>query len=479
MWPWSRTDAGIFTTMTGTYDSHDPLYLDEADVRVEIGRTLNVCYECRQCVDKCSVFPRAFSIIDTLSSHDASILSSHDAQMMTPAQQDEVIDACYQCKMCVLGCPYSMEHTNASPDSASDATVHVPRLMLRAQAMRRDAGLIPVTHRVADAILHRTDAMGKIGVTLSSAANAITTAPPRSLRRKLLSVVTGMSTVRVLPPFAKQRFSTWFRERASRSQDASHTSSASVAVFPTCTVEYHEPDIGKAVVAVYEHNNIACSLPNGIGCCGAPFLHGGDVAAFVSAARKNVDVLTPIVREGSDVVVPQPTCSLTMKQDYVEYLDTEDAALVARHVFDTSEYLALRQRLVPDAIRTEFVGELPSHVVVHVPCHMRAQHAESHTAEMLQRIGAPVHDVTQCAGIDGLWGLKARHDDMSLPVSRELARCINETVSGENVSGETVIGETWLTSDCHLAGQSVVGQVDLVAMHPMQALARAYGLATE
>jgi len=301
--------------------------------------------------------------------------------------------------------------------------------------------------------------------------NAVVLAPPRSVRRKLLSLVTGMSAVRVLPPFAKQRFSTWFRARTQQTDPGPHSASASVALFPTCTVEYHEPDIGKAVVAVYEHNGISCSLPEGIGCCGAPFLHGGDVAAFISAARRNVDVLSPLVRAGSDVVVPQPTCSLTMKNDYVEYLDTEDAALVSRHVFDTSEYLALRSRVSPDNVRTQCDGEKPSLIVAHIPCHMRAQDIATHTPEMLQHIGVAVSEVTECAGIDGLWGLKARHDELSLPISHELARCINETIGGAPDGGEV-----WVTSDCHLAGQAVIGQVQVRAMHPMQALAKAYGV---
>src|SRR5262249_51875643 len=146
---------------------------------------------------------------------------------------------------------------------------------------------------------------------------------------------SGIARERLLPTFAKVRFSKWFRSRRAAPVEEPR---ARVALFPTCLVEYQDPDIGKATVGVYEHNRVACDLPDGEICCGMPWLDAGDVDKFRVHARHNVDVLVPHVRDGKDVVVPQPTCAYVLKKEYPDFLDSDDAHLVAEHTFDTSEY---------------------------------------------------------------------------------------------------------------------------------------------
>jgi hypothetical protein len=69
-------------------------------------------------------------------------------------------------------------------------------------------------------------------------------------------------------------------------------------VFPTCLVEYQQPQIGHDLVKVYERNGIECSLAEGAGCCGAPYLHSGDLKQFTKIAEKNVAALAKSVRAG-------------------------------------------------------------------------------------------------------------------------------------------------------------------------------------
>ncbi len=149
--------------------------------------------------------------------------------------------------------------------------------------------------------------------------------------------VTGVSSVRLLPPYARQRFTTWFKRRP-RVRIAKRQ--GRVAVFPTCLVEYQQPAIGHDLVKVYERNGIECSLADGAGCCGAPWLHSGDVGQFTKVAEKNVQALAASVRRGNDIVVPQPTCGYVLKKDYIDYVGGPDAAAGRR--------AHLRRRRVPD-----------------------------------------------------------------------------------------------------------------------------------
>jgi len=76
----------------------------------------------------------------------------------------------------------------------------------------------------------------------------------------------GMAAQRVLPPYARQRFTTWFKWH----KPSSRPTTKEAAVFPTCFIEYMEPAIGRDLVGVYERNGISCSVPQGTKCCGAP-----------------------------------------------------------------------------------------------------------------------------------------------------------------------------------------------------------------
>jgi Fe-S oxidoreductase len=144
-------------------------------------------------------------------------------------------------------------------------------------------------------------------------------------------------------------------------------------VFPTCLVEYQKTDIGQDLVKVYERNGIECSLADGASCCGAPFLHSGDLDQFTKIAEKNVKALAASVRQGKDIVVPQPTCGYVLKKDYVDYVGGADAQLVSEHTFDAAEYLMKVHKAEGTTLDTEFTGDVPETVTYHVPCHLKAQ----------------------------------------------------------------------------------------------------------
>ncbi|NBV03750.1 MAG: Fe-S oxidoreductase, partial [Acidimicrobiia bacterium] len=271
--------------MTTTYDPRHEKYLDEADVREELTRVYDLCHGCRLCFKFCTSFPTLFDLIDRFDDQDAGRL--------TPAEQDKVIDECFQCKLCYVNCPYIPE--------LHEWALDFPRLMLRADAMRHDTGQKSVRSRATTQILSRTDLMGKAATTVAPVANKMVAGPKGSPVRKAVAAVTGVSSIRLLPPYAKQRFSTWFKKRVSALRTPSQ---GRVTVFPTCLVEYQETSIGKDLVKVYERNGIECSITEA-GCCGAPWLHSGDLKQFTKIAEKNVKTLADEVRRGGDIVVPQ------------------------------------------------------------------------------------------------------------------------------------------------------------------------------
>ncbi len=435
--------------MTITYDPYAPAYLDEADLREEMTRVFDLCHGCRLCFKFCTSFPTLFAAIDQ---HD-----DQDVAKLTRVEQDRVVDECFGCKLCYVNCPYT--------PGQHEWNLDFPRLMMRATQVRHRTEKRSVKQRLTAQALGRTDLVGTVNSALAPLANgAIGTTGGAT--RKLMDRVVGIAAERMLPPYARVRFSTWFKRRGATA--AAKPAKSEVSVFPTCLVEYQDPGIGKDLVAVYERNEVACSLPAGAQCCGAPWLHSGDTERFVEQARKNIEVLAPEVRAGRDIVVPQPTCSYVLKQDYPDYVGGPEAELVAEHTYDSSEYLW--EKVHKDDYREldgDFAGTVPEAVTYHAPCHLRAQNIGLKSRDLMKKTGTKIQLVAECSAIDGTWGYRSENYATSRKVAAKMARAI------ESADNDTVVG------DCHLANGGITQETGHQPLHPMQYLARAYGITEE
>ena len=434
--------------MTTTYDPDHPAYFDEPDLRGELTRVYDLCHGCRLCLSLCPSFPTMFNLIDAKDGEVAALTSQ---------EQDQVVGECYQCKLCYIKCPYIPPH---------EWQLDFPRLMLRAEAVKnRTAGTL--RGKLATQALARTDLLGKFGTMTAPLTNAMT-GTPGSVVRKIMDKTVGIASERVLPPYARTRFTTWFKKRATRGGGRlGRSEQAKAAIFPTCMVEYQNPGVGKALVGVYEHNGVTCNLAGEVGCCGAPWLHSGEFEPFRKQAARNVAAMAGVVRQGRDIVVPQPTCGYVIKRDYPEYLGTEDARLVSEHTYDAAEYLWRLHKGEGTSIDTEFAGEVPETAAYHAPCHLQAQNIGLRSRDLIKLTGTNVALVQKCSGIDGTWGLRSENYQLARKVAQPLREAI------ERAEPDVVVG------DCHLANGAISEETGRVPVHPLQFLARAYGLTEE
>jgi Fe-S oxidoreductase len=427
--------------VTTTYDPAHPSYYDEADLRGELERVYDLCHGCRLCFNLCPAFPSLFDMIDARDG---------DVGGMTHAEQDRVVDECYQCKLCYVKCPYVPPH---------EWNLDFPRLMMRAHATRVKNGDVGLRDKVTDNALGRTDLIGKLSTAAAPLANAAI-GHPGSLVRKVMEKTVGIDAERLLPPYAKERFTTWFAKREAPPVEDPR---AAVTLFTTCFIEYMEPGIGRDTLAVLEKNHVSCGVSDGTKCCGAPFLHQGEVAHFEKVARRNIGALADEVRAGREIVVAQPTCGYVIKQDYPRYVPGPDADLVAEHTFDAAEYLVDLHRK-GGGIDLDFPGEVPDDVTYHASCHMRAQNFGNRGQQLMALTGAKVTVVERCSGIDGTWGYRTENYAMAKEVIRPLVREI-AAAPGSEICG-----------DCHLANTAILEETGSKPLHPVQFLARAYGL---
>jgi Fe-S oxidoreductase len=119
------------------------------------------------------------------------------------------------------------------------------------------------------------------------------------------------------------------------------------------------------------------------------------------------------------------------------------------------------------SLELDFKGHVPETITYHTPCHLRAQNIGLKSRDLMKLTGAKIKLIQQCSGIDGMWGLRAENADLSIPIAKKLGKMI------EDAQGDVVTG------DCHLANTAINEQTGNQPVHPLQVMARAYGIPEE
>jgi Fe-S oxidoreductase len=158
-----------------------------------------------------------------------------------------------------------------------------------------------------------------------------------------------------------------------------------------------------------------------------------------------------------------------LKKDYPIYVGGPDADLVAAHTYDAAEYLMKLHR-EGGGLDTEVAGDVPEQVVYHVACHLQAQNIGLKSRDLMKLTGTKVNLVNKCSGIDGTWGYRAENYELARKVAQPLAEAVGKAVAG---------GAEVVTGDCHLANGAIVQETGERPLHPIQFVARAYGIPEE
>lgn len=420
------------------FDLKDPKFWDEEALFKEMYRIFDICNGCRLCYNLCPSFEFLFKKID----------ETDNLNDLTKQDYYKVVELCYDCKLCFPKCPYTPPH---------HYELDFPRLMLRAKAVKAKKEGIPLR----DKILGQADLIGKIG---SKFASLINLANRLKLSRVLMEKTIGIHRERNLPEYHSETFEKWFK-RYSKQNGKKEGKAGRVVLFYTCTVNYNEPELGKAILKVLEHNEIEVVIPEQK-CCGMPFLDGGDIDSAVKNAKFNVKSLINYVKQGYDIVIPAPTCGYMFKQEYTMLLpDDEDAKLISQHTYDISEYLMKLHK--EGKLKTDF--KYPQgKIIYHLPCHLKAQNIGYKSRDLLELIpGTEVEMIQRCSGHDGTWSMKKEFFEMSMKVGKPIFDKINQMDESDKIV---------VSSDCTLAQLQIQKGTGKKGLHPIQILYNAYGL---
>ena len=173
------------------------------------------------------------------------------------------------------------------------------------------------------------------------------------------------------------------------------------------------------------------------------------------------------------------SCALMLKLEWPLILPDDPAVKrLSAHSSDICEYvvgISRAEGLAPG------LAPLDGAVTLHLPCHERAQNVGRKSADMLALVPeTEVSIVERCSGHGGSLGVTKGFHETALKVGRTTARRAREAAN------------PYLASECPLAGAHIVNGIGRQAAkegdaaaglpaagrahHPIELLARAYGL---
>ncbi|MFZ1061827.1 MAG: FAD-linked oxidase C-terminal domain-containing protein, partial [Candidatus Rokuibacteriota bacterium] len=307
----------------------------------------------------------------------------------------EVMDLCLECKACKAECP---------------SNVDMAKLKYEFLAHYYRANGLPLRNR----LFGRIERLSRLGSRLAPLSNWVAGS---RLHRWLLERFVGIDRRRPLPTFARETFTDWFAHRVTPSAGTR----GEVVLFHDTFVTYNAPQIGKAAVQLLERAGYAVRLVDKK-CCGRPLISKGMLAEAKAHAAWNVERLLPYAERGVAIVGLEPSCLLTLRDEYVDLLRSDAARQVAKQSFLLEEFLDRERR---KGLSLPF-GPNGRKALLHGHCHQKALVGTAPTVAALRWAGFDVQEVDSgCCGMAGSFGFETEHYDLSVALgNRRLAPAV-------------------------------------------------------
>ena len=139
-------------------------------------------------------------------------------------------------------------------------------------------------------------------------------------------------------------------------------------------------------------------------CCGRTFLASGLIDQAKEEAARFVETVMPWVRKGIPVVGLEPSCLLTLRDEFQVLLPSDEVKLLAKYAFLFEEFI--EGELKAERASLNLVEARCSEALIHGHCHQKAARSMAPVEALLKRIpGLKVSVIeTSCCGMAGHFG---------------------------------------------------------------------------
>ena len=300
----------------------------------------------------------------------------------------EALDLCVECKACKAECP---------------SGVDLAKIKYEVLAHRHREHGVPLRDRAFANI----STLLRVGSLVPALANLAGSTPLAKLAMKQL----GVNPHRSLPRLASQTFDQWYRRHAPSTQRQPTGVRGDVVFFDDTFTNFVHPEVGIAATAIIEALGYRVTRVEQRTCCGRPSISKGLLDDARTLAERNVAALLPYAESGTPIIGTEPSCLLTLRDEYPLLLQNKDASSVAAHALLFDEWLGQElDRGEGGPIFTDNNGPL----VLHPHCHQKALAGFDQTLSVLRQAGYDAEPIDSgCCGMAGSFGFEAEHHEIS------------------------------------------------------------------
>ncbi|HEV3116152.1 MAG TPA: FAD-linked oxidase C-terminal domain-containing protein, partial [Gemmataceae bacterium] len=302
----------------------------------------------------------------------------------------DVLDLCLMCKACKSECPSNVDMAKLKSEFLHFYYKGRPR-------------------PIRDVLMARIHLLNRLG---AQAAPVVNWLQERGLARWFMERAGGIDRRRSLPPLHFHHFRRWF----ARHKPAPAAGRAGkVILLDDCFTTFNEPQIGQAAVRLLERAGYKVELA-GLTCCGRAMISKG----FLHQARQLVQAqaarLARRVADGTPVLGLEPSCLLTLADEWTDLLPGRASRAIAAAVHLADGFLAAQAENGQSAL--SFTSR-EQKCLVHGHCHQKALRGAGDTAAALRLVPGlqPVLLDAGCCGMAGSFGFEREHYDISVAIA--------------------------------------------------------------
>ncbi len=327
-------------------------------------------------------------------------------ELYTP-EMHSVMDLCLGCKACKSECPSSVDLAKIK----AEYSVHY----------YRHNGL-PLFNRLMGLLPQLNELLYRTAQPLVPVMNSVL----RSPLFKQVQARIGVHPERTLPQYASQRFSDWFHGRGRKTKDDGRKTNgllsdhrpSSVVLFHDTWHEFNYTGPAKAAVAVLEAAGYTVHLAEGRACCGRPLITGGQADKAKAWVDHNVALLAPLAAAGIPIVGIEPSCILTLRDEYLSLASDRERAIVV-----ANQALTFEEFMIKEVMNGGFEGiwrEKPGKALLHGHCHQKALVGNEASLAALAHAGYEVSPINSgCCGMAGDFGYESDHYEVSQKIAED------------------------------------------------------------
>jgi FAD/FMN-containing dehydrogenase/Fe-S oxidoreductase len=314
----------------------------------------------------------------------------------TSEEMYQTMDLCVGCKGCKRDCPTGVDMAKMK----TEFLYHY----------RKKHGL-----RLKDKLVAYMPRYAPIAARLAPLFNLRNTFPGAAL---LTEKLLGFSAKRALPAWRSDTFfNTAGKEQRNTAADAPE-----VVLFVDTFNNYFESDNARAAHRVLQAAGYQVHLARAPGesrplCCGRTYLSAGLIDEAKQEARRTMDALMPFVRRGVPIVGLEPSCLLTMRDEFLAYGFGGEAKKLAAQAMLFEEFLAREAQAGKLKLKLK---PLPQHTaLLHGHCHQKAFDAVKPIHTVLGLIPSlKVQTIeSSCCGMAGSFGFETEHYEVSMKMA--------------------------------------------------------------